>query len=162
MVDLCVMRADRLDPFLDPDRHGRPLVWFDRSDRLAAVPDLRVADRAAAHRRALIARIALFGHIPGKALARGHHVEAVDAYHKMLLRPLVDLLRHAHAPKRFDFGLRYLDVDLPPDLARRLETLVWIGDETALHRAIAAARAWIDEILADPASSPPTPRPATR
>ena len=51
-----------------------------------------------------------------------------------------------HCPARHDFGLRYLDTDLPPGYAERVEALL------ARRRPAAradAAFAWQDELLAE-------------
>ncbi|MEZ4237670.1 MAG: nucleotidyltransferase domain-containing protein [Myxococcota bacterium] len=147
MLDLCVMRRDRLGPFLDPVRHGRPLVWFDRAGALVPTDDPDLEEALRRRRLQLRDRARVIGHLPGKALARGHLVEAVDGLHKHLLGPLVELLRARHAPRRQDFGLRYLDADLPPEVVARLQPLVFVADAEALAAAIAAARTWLDEEL---------------
>jgi hypothetical protein len=146
MVDLCVMRRDRLAPFLDPERHGQPVVWFDRVGALVPVRDPDIEAQLRVRRSMLLDRVRVLGHIPEKALARGHRVEALDAFHKLLVGPLVELLRARHAPRRQDFGLRYLEVDLPPAGVARLEALVFVPDAAALGAAIASARAWVEEI----------------
>jgi hypothetical protein len=38
--------------------------------------------------------------------------------------PLVEVLRMKHCPDRYDFGLRYLDRDVPPEVRREIESLV--------------------------------------
>lgn len=147
MVDLCVMRRDRLGPFLDPERHGRPLVWFDRAGVLVPTPDPDVAGQLRERLRPLADRVRVLGHLPEKALARGHLAEAVDTYHRLVIGPLVELLRARYAPRRQDFGLRYLDADLPPEVRGRIEALLFVADPAALGAAIARARAWIEEEL---------------
>lgn len=145
MVDLCVMRQDRLLPFLDPVRHGQPVIWFDRLGVVVPTPDPDLQsgfDRRAAQ---IVARARLLGHMPEKALRRGRTVEAVDALHRFLLHPLVELLRRRYAPIRQDYGLRYLPEDLPAEVVARLEPLFLVGDLRALEAAIGAARAWLDE-----------------
>ena len=49
-----------------------------------------------------------------KAILRGQHVEAVNAFWACTLKPVAELLRMRYCPARWDFGVRYLDRDLPP------------------------------------------------
>ena len=44
-----------------------------------------------------------------KAILRGQHVEAVNAFWACTLKPLAELLRMRYCPVRWDFGVRYLD-----------------------------------------------------
>ena len=57
---------------------------------------------------------------------------------------MVRLLRIVHCPARHDFGLRYLDTDLPEGYAARVEALL-PGPDLATRAA--AAFAWQDELL---------------
>ena len=60
--------------------------------------------------------------------------------------PVVRLLRIVHCPARHDFGLRYLDTDLPEGYAARVEALLPGPD---LAERAAAAFAWQDDLLAE-------------
>jgi hypothetical protein len=153
MVDLALIPVD-VPPerrFLERERHGEAVVLFDPDGHLAA----RGLDRgphfarAAARLTSLRARLELFGHMPAKALARGHRVEAASAFQGLLLAPLVELLRLRHAPERFDFGARYLDRDLPDEPRELLERLCLPGDTDGLARAIDTARARVAQELAE-------------
>jgi hypothetical protein len=148
MVDLCVMRPQGLAPFLDPVRHGQPVIWFDRVGALRPVPDETLGPRFRERIEQVRARYALLAHMPAKALARGHIIEAVDGYHKFLLGPLVEVLRHRHCPQRQDYGMRYLALDLPPEVVAELERLVLPAGRAELEAAISAARAWLGRELA--------------
>jgi hypothetical protein len=148
MVDLCVMRREGLAPFLDPDRHGQPVIWFDRVGAVVPVRDETLGPRFRDRLEQVRARYALLAHLPAKVLARGHLVEAVDAYHKHLLAPLVEVLRARYCPLRQDYGMRYLPQDLPPEVVSALERLVLPADQAALQAAISEARAWLGRELA--------------
>lgn len=145
MVDLCVMRRDRLGPFLDPARHGQPVIWFDRLGAVVPTPDPDLGPVFDRRLEQLVARARLLAHIPGKALRRGRPIEAVDALHRFILHPLVELLRRRYSPQRQDFGLRYLPEDLPAEVVARLEPLLFTADASALEGAIGAARAWLED-----------------
>jgi len=86
LVDLVFHRVGDPDHHLDIERHGDKLPLFDKGDWL--------------RRRPLV--------------LRGQHVEAVNAFWVCTLKPLAELLRMRYCPVRWDFGVRYLDRDLPP------------------------------------------------
>lgn len=150
MVDLSVQPPDSQDPFLDPARHGRPKVWFDRGTH--TVPPASVPAALEARLRArvpvLAAWFALTQPIVEKEILRGRGIDAVSFYHGLTLRPLVELLRIVHAPARHDFGLRYLLRDLPPDVYGELEPLVFVADLPDLAAKHARAGKWFERIRA--------------
>ncbi|MGE0450288.1 MAG: hypothetical protein AB7Q29_11980 [Vicinamibacterales bacterium] len=76
-----------------------------------------------------------------KAILRGQHVEAVNAFWACTLKPLAELLRLRHCPVRWDFGVRYLDRDLPPAVYARFRELAFVRDLGDLepHHGRAAA-----------------------
>jgi len=148
MIDVALVRPDQVDRWLDPVRHGVPRVLFDRTGRIRPVDDASLAARFAESLVNLKARTALLGHLPAKELARGKVVEAHYFWQKFLIGTLVEVLRARYAPRRQDFGLRYLDLDLPSDVYARLEKLMLVGDAAGLGRAIDATRTWLDEELA--------------
>lgn len=100
---------------LEPERHGTARVLFDRGARLVAPGIDREAHRDRLRRRfeALRATFELHAPLITRSAARGLEVEAQAFYQRFGLQALVELLRMRHAPDRFDFGLRYLDRDLP-------------------------------------------------
>jgi predicted nucleotidyltransferase len=152
MVDLVLFTPETFEPhWLDPERHGAPLVLLDRAGLLVPAPFDAAAHRARMQARLedLRGRVPVVGHLPGKALARGHGIDALAGYRRLLLEPLVELLGMQHRPLTFDFGMRYLYSELPPDLVDELERLSFVGSHDDLEEAIAGARAWITELLAD-------------
>ena len=141
IIDLCVLTQAQLRTFLEPTRHGVPVVWIDRDGLVAPVP----LDRAA-HDAALMARLAalrssfpMFQTLARKAVLRGDTVEAMAMWIAHTMRPLVELLRMRHCPERYDFGFRYTGYDLPAEVAGELADLMWPrdGDDllTKLDRA---------------------------
>ncbi|MEW6073813.1 MAG: hypothetical protein AB1726_14635 [Planctomycetota bacterium] len=90
-------------------------------------------------------RFALFQNLVTKAAARGARAEAVWTYFRVTLEPLVELLRMRHCPERFDYGLRYLDRDLPPEVRAEAEALAF---PPSIDR-IEASRARAAELFAE-------------
>ena len=67
-------------------------------------------------------------------------------YLSFALGGLVRLLRIQHCPWRHDFGLRYLRIDLPADVAARVDAL--LPGNADLAELSAACFAWTAELLA--------------
>lgn len=129
MIDFCQVTPAQLSTFLEPARHGTPIVLFDHDGLIKAGPldrdhDERMAKRLAWHRAAF----PMFQNLVRKAVLRGDLVEAAAVYHSHTLRPLVDVLRIRHCPVRFDYGFRYTSYDLPADVVADLRDLMWPRD----------------------------------
>jgi hypothetical protein len=154
VIDLAFVPPEEVEGALDPLRHGVPHILFDRTGRMRPADDPAIAGHLAARLASLRGRVAVTSHLPAKQLARGKIVEAYDFWQRFLIAPLVEVLRARYAPRRQDFGLRYLDIDLPADVYARLLALLFVNDGMALGGAVAATRTWLEQELAalpDPA-----------
>ena len=149
LIDVCVMRKSTRRRFLEPERHGRVRVLFDKQHWIEQIPMSEETLRRQLESRTaqLRARLLLFGSFVEKELARGHLIDALAFYQSLLLRPLVDALRIRYDPCRHDFGPRYLHHDLPVDIVARLSELWLVHDSSDLHAKQAEARAWLAQIL---------------
>jgi predicted nucleotidyltransferase len=142
-IDLVVQVPEGGERFLEVERHGTPLVLFDRAGVLAPTSLDRVALQARIDERLAVLRerFALFQTLVTRAVRRGFVAEAAVAYQDHTYRPLIELLRIRHCPDRFDYGARYLDRDLPADLRAEVEALALPGtlDEVEAFRGRAQA-----------------------
>ena len=67
----------------------------------------------------------------------------------MTLCPLIALLRIRHCPDRYDFGMRYLQWDLQPDVYEQLEPPFFCSDLAELERKQATAAALFRTTLSE-------------
>lgn len=136
-VDCSVLAPAGVAQFLERERHGEPLVYFDRGGRVRAVPLDRDAHEA--RRRARLEQIGqsvpVYALLARKEIARKRALEALGFY-QALLRALVELLGMAHRPERFDFGLRYVHGDFPPQVRDRLAHFAFVPDGDTLAERI--------------------------
>ncbi|MCB9914823.1 MAG: hypothetical protein H6828_06685 [Planctomycetes bacterium] len=118
------------------ERHGEPVVWFDRVGEARATTLDRAAQLALMEKRLadLRARFVVFQPVVSRAAGRGFPAEALACYVRFTVTPLVDLLRLRHAPVFFDFGLRYLDRDLPDEPRAFVESRMLPRDLGELER----------------------------
>ncbi len=150
-LDLVVMRRAGGERFLEAERHGRPMVLFDRAAVLEPVPLDREALRARIDDRLAVLRerFPLFQTLVTRAVRRGFVAEAAVAYQDHTYRPLIELLRIRHCPDRFDYGARYLDRDLPPALRAEVEALALPRTLDEVEAFRARAQVLFDATLAE-------------
>ena len=133
-VDCVVASESGVEAFLERERHGDPLVYFDRTSRIRA----RAVDRTALAERRVKRWGQLRGSVPviamlvEKELARGRPLEALGFY-QGLLRALLEVLGIEHRPDRFDFSWRYVETQLPEDARALIARYAFVADEQALR-----------------------------
>ena len=134
---------------VDPYRDGTPLVLHD-PDRLLRVgphDDAKYRADADVAIAGLADKFAFARWIVQKSIRRAQWPEAYAYYLRFALEPVVLLLRARAMPARWDFGLRYLDTDLPAPDRERVVALLPRAPETLAAQAEACLR-WQEELLA--------------
>lgn len=150
LVDLAVVKHTSPEKFLVPEIHGEAVFLFNKGNRVQVPP----LDRAALAQKIgercarLRVRASMFWIFFDKFLARGHEIEAVDFYHRLIIGSLVEALRIRHSPARHDFGTYYASHDLPPAVATRLRARLFVRDAADLRAKRDTAAAWFAETLA--------------
>jgi hypothetical protein len=149
MLDFVVMKAGAEDKFLQPEIHGRPHVYFDKSGVVRFDPFDAESFGGALRERVEELRVLfdMFQVLTAKELNRGNVIEAVAFYQSYTLRPLIQALRILHDPTRHNFHTRYVHYCLPERDVKRLTELVFVagGDELAAKRE--RAEEWFHEVL---------------
>jgi hypothetical protein len=133
-VDCVVVTSVGLVPLLERERHGEPLVYFNRGERIRARPaDQRsLADRRARRWKQLQGAVPIYAMLVEKELARGRTLEAYGFY-QVLVRALIEVSGMAHRPDRFDFGWRYVESELPASERATLARYAFVARPEALH-----------------------------
>jgi hypothetical protein len=150
MIDLLIMKRSAGGRLREQETHGRSVIHFDKEGLLGEEHIDREGMLTQIGKRLaqMEATFELFQPLVLKELNRGNDIEAVQYYHGMTLRPLIELLRINHAPARYTFHTRYVYYDLPADVIARLAPLFFPVDGDELRRAHADAGAWFAELLA--------------
>ena len=149
LVDLAVLTVSAPDKFLVREVHGEAVFLFNKDDSIKIPP----LDREAFvrglldHRRRLRERMELFGPFVEKELLRGHRLEALEFYRALVVPSLVGALRMRYGPLHYDFRMRYVYRELPPDVVRRLEGLTFVTDTKDLATKHREARAWFAQAI---------------
>ena len=156
-MDLCFFRASDPDHNLEVERHGQPLPLFDKGAWLQPrfVDERALALKRQRRHEELFSWFPVSQSFVRKAILRGKHAEALGAFWAYTLRPLAEILRMRYCPLRWDFGVRYLDRDLPSEPYARFRDLAYVRDIKDLERKLEQASAWgsslLDELRAESA-----------
>jgi len=67
-----------------------------------------------------------------KGINRNNYLESLSYYHQFVLNPLVELLRIKYQPTKFNFGLKHVNRDLPPEIVKQLEDLHKVNSTTEI------------------------------
>jgi hypothetical protein len=150
VVDLVVLRRSAPERFLERERHGVPVVYFDRTGEIAPAPLDRAAFAAGVGRRleALRQEFALFQGFVRAEAARGDAMAALGAFRAYTLRPLLEVVRMRHCPERYDYSPKYSRFDLPADVVARLERLFFVPNLAAIPQRQAEAESWFAATVA--------------
>lgn len=149
LVDVCIYRAGDLAERLDKTRHGNIIPLFDKGDwlRHESSPDvnrpLAIANRLKDHQT----WFSVSQNFVWKAIFRDRQVEALAAYWGYTLKPLVELVRIKYCSHRWDFGMRYLEQDLPAVVYNELCCLMYIGKPSELPEHLSKAVTWAEQLL---------------
>jgi predicted nucleotidyltransferase len=149
LIDLVVIKHSNPNKFLQPELHGKAIIYFDKSDVIQNRPlnqqelALKLKDRL----EALKVSFDLFQILTIKELYRGNLIEALNFYHNFTLRPLVEVLRIPHEPTRHSFYTRYIYYDMPAEVLERLESLYFIADGDDLWAKRQIAEDWFYETI---------------
>jgi predicted nucleotidyltransferase len=141
--------GENKEGFIQPEIHGEVKVHFDKIG-MTEVKELEKGewDKKMAARVELIKkRHEVFNVMPLKELPREQFVDAFAFYNGFYLNTLVELLRIKYKPFRYNFGLRYLKYDLPPEVFAEVEQLIFIKDAEDMKNKIFKAKAMIEELL---------------
>ena len=148
LIDLAIMKEDtKADKFDVWATHGVPKVCFDKKGLI-----IEQKINPEEHAKAIMARLdmlknlfEIFYILPLKETNRGNHVEAMAFYMGQTYRPMVEVLRMKHCPRRFNYATRYVYYDLPEPDVKRLERLLFIRPEQ-MEACVEEIRQWFWEV----------------
>ena len=149
LVDTAVIQHSAPDKLLDEPLHGKAVFYFDKTG-VAQLPPFdwdALHERLAKRLQSLRTAFDLYQCMVTKELYRQNPLDALMFYNSCTLRPLVEALRIRYSPARHAFGIHYAYIDLPADVAGRLESLYFVRDLQDIGRKRAEAQVWFYETL---------------
>lgn len=119
-----------LKDFLEIERHGRPIVYFDKANFIQSghTDSAELFRRQQARAEELNQGFPIFKSLVLKEIERGKAIDAIAFYQNGLVRPLVELLGMIYRPYKFDFGLRYIHSSFPTEEQKLIEELSYVAN----------------------------------
>jgi hypothetical protein len=119
-----------LAEFMQTERHGNPVVLFDKEGRIRSRPvdEQALLQRQNRRLNEIVEAFPVYRTTVFKELDRGNAIDAFAFYYSGMLRPLIEVMGLIYRPYRFDFGFRYLKRSLPADLYRRIEPFFFVAN----------------------------------
>jgi len=149
IIDLAVLKLGSPEKFLDPEIHGNVVFYFNKNSKIKASPlDEEAFEKKLRERlERLQARFAMFSNFVQKEINRGNSLEAIDLYYNLTLATLVEALRIKHNPVHYDFKMRYVHYELPPETIKKLERLYSVRDKDDLQEKYISAVDWFHKTV---------------
>jgi len=151
LIDLAVIKLSGPEKFLEPRIHGKAVFYFNKSGEVK-VPVLD-KEELAKNLQQKLARLkdkfAMFNIFVQKEINRGNYLEALVLYHSITLGSVVDVLRIKYSPFHHDFKTRYVQYELPGQIAGRLERLYFVKNKRDLLEKYREATKWFNEIMTE-------------
>lgn len=124
-----------LQEFMQTERHGTPVVLFDKPGLITPRPADKVAIELRQKKllKKYTAGFPVFEIEVYKELDRGNNIDALAFFQMALLKPTVEVLGILYRPFQFDFGLRYLNRSFPRETYDFIEECMYMRDAEALR-----------------------------
>ena len=127
-IDFVVMSKNTCNKFIEPERHGKPVIYFDKSgfiDSKSANTDAFTdsKEKRFQHLKSFFPFIKI---AVTKELKRNKPLDAL-AFYRRSVDMLIEIMGMNYRPYRYDFGMRYLHKDFPADIIKTLENLCYVA-----------------------------------
>ncbi len=108
-IDLLVEKLSASNRFMEPNRHGKSYIWFDKKSLMDDTP---ISEKD--YKDKIVNKLRMFKDSffinkieLEKQILRGREVDALDGYFKMIIGRLAFLFNVKNRPAKHDFGLLY-------------------------------------------------------
>jgi predicted nucleotidyltransferase len=148
-LDLTILEEGAEPRFNELERHGEPVVIFDKKGVVRSVPLDMDAHMQAVRKRVeqMQPRLPFLFPLVEKEIVRGDSPAAFTTYQRYLIDAIVELARIIHCPARYDYGMRYLHVDIPDELRREIDRLAYVSSLEDLSNKLPQVRALAESLL---------------
>ena len=127
-IDLLIEKLSSGNRFMESNRHGNSVIWFDKKDLMDATPMPEEE-----YKKQIVPKLKYFktsffvNKIElEKQVFRGREVDALDGYFKLLIGRLAFLLNVKNRPAKHDFGLLYSYRDWPQEDHELVKDLLYV------------------------------------
>ena len=150
MIDIAVFKLSCPDKFLEPEIHGSPVFYFNKSNKVEhpALNKDEFTKKLQKRLAGLRSEFTMFHNLVQKEINRGNLLEAMD-YYGMLLAWLVMALRIKYYPLHHDFKMRYIHYELPLGIIKKLKGLYFVKDVNDLQMKYNRVVEWFPKLMSE-------------
>jgi predicted nucleotidyltransferase len=151
LIDLAILTESSPEKYLEPEIHGTSIFYFNKPG-IIETPSLdkhKFESKVEARSRILKERFRMFSGFVQKEINRGNSLEAMEYYRTIVIPSLVESLRMKYHPARYDFKMRYVHYELPPDIVRKLEELCFVRGIKDLQEKYLRALRWFNRTMTE-------------
>ncbi|MBN2829141.1 MAG: nucleotidyltransferase domain-containing protein [Candidatus Cloacimonetes bacterium] len=143
-LDIAVQKLATEDRFLEKERHGEALIWFDKKGLITeqSVPEAIILQKGKRAYQNVVDSFFIHVIEVRKLIRRDRVVDAIQQFHTGLLRALSVLLNLKHRPAKYDFGLKYGNRDYSKEDYQTMRRLVINRDLKDLERHLDEIEIW--------------------
>lgn len=132
-LDVVIMEEKAQQRFLEKERHGNPIVYFDKKNfvRIDSADTKEFHDKRTMRMNTIQESYPFFKILVEKEILRNRPVDAM-AFYRSLTNLLIELMGMKYRPFRYDFGLRYIQTDFPPVEHQQIQEFLYPHDLNAI------------------------------
>jgi len=150
LLDLALIEEGSPEQFLEVEVHGRAKIYLTRKDfALPHIDRLELIRLLEARVETIRDRFIMFCPFLEKEILRGNLIDALETYRRVFLDSLVALIRIRYYAPHYDFGVRYLQQDLPRSVMQRLDDLFLVNSLEDLRIKSEEVRIWIFDLFSE-------------
>ncbi len=147
-LDFVVMEEQTQHRFLEKERHGLPIVYFDKKDFIqinsSNTPEFH--SKRNERLKIIAASFPFYKAILLKEILRKKPIDAW-AFYRHHLNIFVELLGMQYRPLRYDFGFRYTQIDFPESVKKELENFCFPADLDDIAQKSSLLESRITELI---------------
>jgi hypothetical protein len=149
-LDIVVMEEKATQKFLEKERHGTPVVYFDKKNfvQIKSADTAEFRSKRDQRFESIKASFPFIKTLVQKEIARKRPIDAL-AFYRSFVSFYVELLGMKHRPFRYDFGLRYAYFDFPTEIQTELEKFNFVANLNEIERRLPEVESQIQQLLSE-------------
>ena len=150
LVDVAIFdieHAQLLKDFLEFERHGQPVIHFDKSAyiQVGHTDAMALFKKQQLRLNEIEKAFPVYKLLVLKEHERKNKLDSLAFYQNGILRPLIEILGMLYRPYKYDFGMRYIHKNFPQEIQNLLVDLSYVESLSEIPDKLAQA----EKILAE-------------
>jgi ubiquinone/menaquinone biosynthesis C-methylase UbiE len=138
-IDIAILKRSSPNNFLENERHGIPVIHFDRLNIIkpTSVDDDTFRIKLKERIKTIQSSFPIYKAIAIKEVLRKRSLDAL-AFYRVLTGYYVELLGIKYRPYHYDFGLRYAHLEFPIDIQKSVEYFCFVSNLEEIDQKLEA------------------------